>query len=311
MKIKAIALTMLSSIVAISALSLNQVSADDKTLVNDTEISSIISAVEERNAEVSDAEVYSVYSENLNSSENMSVYDLLSIKNYDVEKAYKLYPLENLMITEYKKNTDFKSLIREDGERIMLPADGKLVTLMEKDSAYEVIETTGTDEIFDFITLTEGIKNSIDEEIVNIINTYNSIYYMNVIYVETAENEYAVPYFRDTAQSKEYGDRLIWGTVYSVPEFMDRMDQIYDEEAMFESARDADGNAIYGGVPIKEYKPYVPSVLGVSSGEKPMVSVSEEASNNFAAVIVSIAAASAITFLVAFFILNTKNKKKI
>lgn len=237
------------------------------------------------------------------SNESNGIFDL-TISGYDMDKAYKMYILDSLMITSYKADPDFKSLIT-DSDRIMLPADGKLVMFMKEDSKYKWIGEEYTDDTPDFNTLTQDILNSIDEEIIDVKHTYSFSYYMDIIYIETAENEYAVPYLNEYGIEDEIGDRLVSGTIYTVPEFMDRMDQTYDEEYAINHG-DEDG-----GIPYKEYKPYVQSLNTFSDGSSVSdnESLTNSSSNIFAIIAVITAAAASVTVLTVFIVFNFKKKK--
>lgn len=288
MKFKSIIMTVSMLFISVFSTSVISVSAENTAILDETEISGVVSAIEKENNDVAAVNEYSVFS-----NDSKSQYDL-TIKNFDLEKAYKNYILKTFMITEYKNNPDFKSLITND-ERIQVPAEGKLVSLIEEESGYSILGTTFTDNIFDLKALTDEIVSNLNEEVTEIIYTYSQLYYMDIVYIATAENEYAVPYFVEPPYA-EYGDRLVSGTVYSAAEFMDRMSQTFDEEAM---STDGESN---GGIPVKEYAPYVPSFTKTEiSAEKDF--------HNFAVVAAIIAVVLSAGFLTAFIILNRKKQR--
>ncbi|MCM1225853.1 MAG: hypothetical protein NC320_00305 [Clostridium sp.] len=300
MKIKKIAVSLITVFAAVIMPGFS-VSAEYE--ITDDEEIQIEEAINDNNEAVSGDSGSAFFVNGEKSTGNNSVFDL-TISGYDMDKAYKMYILDNLMITSYKDNPDFKSLIT-DSDRIMLPADGKLVTFMKEDSEYKSIGEKHTDDTPDFNTLTRNILNSIDEEIIDVKHTYSFMYYMDIIYIETAENEYAVPYLNGYGVEEEIGDRLISGTIYTVPEFMDRMDQTYDEEYAINH-----GDEI-GGVPYKEYKPYVQSLNTFSAGSSASdnKSLTDSSSNIFAVIAVITAAAVSVTVLTVFIIFNFKKKK--
>lgn len=116
------------------------------------------------------------------------------ISGYDMSNAYKMYILKSSVITKYKENPDFMSLI--EGElRFMLPADGKLVTFRKEGSSYRELGTQYTTTFFDFKGVTQNAVDNINEEVLTIIHTYSFDYDMDIIYIETAQNEYAIPFF--------------------------------------------------------------------------------------------------------------------
>ena len=287
MKIKSIILSALSAVIFTSNALFVHVSAEDMTILNSNEISDIVSAINTENSNATGTQSYSLNSE--------TGYMDLTITDYDTEMAYKIYILKDLMITEYKNNPNFNDLIDYDNSRIQVPAKGKLVTLMEKDGVYQVIGSKFTDDFLDFKVLKADMISCINEEIVNIVHTYSFLYYMDIIYVKTAENEYVVPYFDDQI-NYGFGDRLISGTVYSVPEFMDRMDQTFDEEYLINHG---DENI---GIPIKNYTPHVPS-FSQNISEK-----NEE--NNLITVALIIGVMAAAAFLTVFLIFNNSKNKK-
>lgn len=300
MKIKKIAVSLITAFIAAVMPGLS-VSAEYK--ITDDEALQIKEAVGYNNDAVSGDSTKAFVLDGEKSNEK-NVFDL-TISGYDMDKAYKMYILDSLMITSYKADPDFKSLIT-DSDRIMLPADGKLVMFMKEDSKYKYIGQEFTDDTPDFNMLTQNILNSIDEEIIDVKHTYSFMYYMDIIYIETAENEYAVPYFKEYGIEEEIGDRLVSGTIYTVSEFMDRMDQTYDEEYAINHG-DEDG-----GVPCKEYKPYVQSLntLSADSSASDNKSLTDSSSNIFAIIAVITAAAASVTVLTVFIVFNLKKKKK-
>ena len=114
MKIKSIILSALSAVIFTSNALFVHVSAEDMTILNSNEISDIVSAINTENSNATGTQSYSLNSE--------TGYMDLTITDYDTEKAYKIYILKDLMITEYKNNPNFNDLIDYDNSRIQVPA---------------------------------------------------------------------------------------------------------------------------------------------------------------------------------------------
>ncbi len=274
------------------------VSAENMTILNDEEIKGVISAIEKENKIVNDVAEFSVKTE----PDGISPIDLV-ITGYNPEKGYKTYALENFIITEYKNKRDFKFLINNECH-IQIPADGKSLTIsLEETGEYIISKTRFSEDKFDFKLITEEVLKNIDEEIVTVINAESFLYNMNIIYVETSENEYAIPYFdeRMNGEYGGYGDRLISGTIYSVAEFMDKMDQIYDEEYLFAHG-DEDG-----GVPLKAYTPYVPSFSENVAAQSKNISV-KDGSDTFKFIVAGVGVGISVVFLATIVILKKKSK---
>ncbi len=294
------------SIFSVLTLSLTSfsVSAENMTILNDEEIKGVISAIEKENALIAQGVEYSIVTDP--DVEDVDINAFLSINGYDIEKAYKTYTIEELIITKYKETSDFKTLVTED-LRFKIPAEGKLAIITNRENeGYKVIGKVHSDDMPDYKSITEEIFKNINEEIITVINAESFLYNMNIIYVETKENEYAAPFF-DELLSDSYGDRLVNGTIYSVAEFMDRMDQIYDEENFAKQAYDENGEPLCGGVPLKAYAPYVPSFSENVAAQSKNISV-KDGSDTFKFIVVGVGVGISVIFLATFIILTKKKK---
>lgn len=180
------------------------------------------------------------YSINSDIKENVE-----GLENYDLSKAYKSYCIEGYMIDTYKENNNFASLITDD-YRIFVPTERQLVTLYPVDGKLKAIGSESIDnpdELIDFNAETERAKEQINEEIIDIIHANSFVYYLDIIYIKTTENEYVVPYFSAPLMLEEMENRIENGKVYKASDFMKAMDNTFDIEAI-----DA---MTMGGVPIK------------------------------------------------------------
>lgn len=310
MKIKTTFLSVLAA-VAVCASPLS-VCAENRSALTPEEEAGVLAVLEKTESNDSAAYVGMIAPENVeNSGSDINASELFRAKNYDVNDAYKRYYLEYFMITEYKDNPDFKALIQEnDNPRVMAPSDDKLFELNKKDDGnYEISTVELLDEdIPRYNAETEDIINSLNEEALNVVHTYSDAYYMDIIYIETAQNEYAVPFFKNVSYL-DPGDRLVSGTLYTVAEFMDRMDQSYTEDKDYQPYN-ANGEAIIGGsdIELKEYTPYVPSAMAAAKkSPQKTAAVSAENSSAFSTVILITAAAIFLSFLTAFVVLSRKN----
>ena len=167
------------------------------------------------------------------------------LENYDLSKAYKSYYIDGYMIDTYKENNNFASLITDD-YRIFVPTERQLVTLYPVDGKLKAIGSESIDnpdELIDFNAETERAKEQINGEIIDIIHANSFVYYLDIIYIKTTENEYVVPYFSAPLMLKEMGNRIDNGKVYKASDFMEAMDNIFDIDVIDPMAM--------GGVPIK------------------------------------------------------------
>lgn len=167
------------------------------------------------------------------------------LENYDLSKAYKSYYIDGYMIDTYKENNNFASLITDD-YRIFVPTERQLVTLYPVDGKLKAIGSESIDnpdELIDFNAETERAKEQINGEIIDIIHANSFVYYLDIIYIKTTENEYVVPYFSAPLMLKEIGNRIDNGKVYKANDFMEAMDNTFDIDVIDPMAM--------GGVPIK------------------------------------------------------------
>lgn len=167
------------------------------------------------------------------------------LENYDLSKAYKSYSIDGYMIDTYKETNNFASLITDD-YRIFVPTQRQLVTLYPVDGKLKAIGSESIDnpdELIDFNAETERAKEQINEEIIDIIHANSFVYYLDIIYIKTTENEYVVPYFSAPLMLEEMGNRIENGKIYKASDFMEAMDNTFDVEAVDPMSM--------GGVPIK------------------------------------------------------------
>ena len=167
------------------------------------------------------------------------------LENYDLSKAYKSYCIDVYMIDTYKENNNFASLITDD-YRIFVPTERLLVTLYPVDGKLKAIGSESIDnpdELIDFNAETERAKEQINGEIIDIIHANSFVYYLDIIYIKTTENEYVVPYFSAPLMLEEIGNRIDNGKVYKANDFMEAMDNTFDIDVI--------DPMTMGGVPIK------------------------------------------------------------
>lgn len=89
----------------------------------------------------------------------------------------------------------------------------------------------------------ERAKEQINGEIIDIIHANSFVYYLDIIYIKTTENEYVVPYFSAPLMLEEIGNRIDNGKVYKANDFMEAMDNTFDIDVI--------DPMTMGGVPIK------------------------------------------------------------
>lgn len=167
------------------------------------------------------------------------------LENYDLSKAYKSFCIDGYMIDAYKENNNFASLITDD-YRIFVPTERQVVTLYPVDGKLKAIGSESIDdpdELIDFNSETERAKEHINEEIIDIIHANSFVYYLDIIYIKTTDNEYVMPYFSAPLMLEEMGNRIENGKIYKASDFMKAMDNTFDIENI--------DPMTMGGVPIK------------------------------------------------------------
>ncbi len=133
-----------------------------------------------------------------------------------------------------------------DDYRIFVPTERQLVTLYPVDGKLKAIGSESIDnpdELIDFNAATERAKEQINGEIIDIIHANSFVYYLDIIYIKTTENEYVVPYFSAPLMLEEIGNRIDNGKVYKANDFMEAMDNTFDIDVI--------DPMTMGGVPIK------------------------------------------------------------
>lgn len=188
----------------------------------------------------------SISSDELDQAESALDYYADNLQDkYDLSKAYKSYCIDGYMIDTYKENNNFASLITDD-YRIFVPTERQLVTLYPVDGKLKAIGSESIDnpdELIDFNAETERAKEQINGEIIDIIHANSFVYYLDIIYIKTTENEYVVPYFSAPLMLEEIGNRIDNGKVYKANDFMEAMDNTFDIDVI--------DPMTMGGVPIK------------------------------------------------------------
>lgn len=240
-------------------------------------------------------------------TEGYTIDNSFNLEGYDLNSAYKAYWVRGLIIEEYKESGKFRDLLSEDF-RICVPGTYNTITLVPNDDG--VLEVAGTALIgdgyteLDWYEETDKIKEQINEEIDEIVFAESAVYHLQMIYVNTNENEYIVPYFMGLRGEidEEISTRLTNGKLYTAEEFVEGMDKIYDLE-------NNDPEAC-GGVP---YKLLETQSTEISSSETTETSVQTESapkeSNAFIYIAIIISAAFVVLAVVEIAVYRKMKKR--
>ncbi len=274
-------------ITAVSILNLNFiVSAESiENDINKTEMNQAEEAIDKFSDEFSNiTETGKIYS--INGEEEM--VRGLNLDGYDLSRAYKSYSIYGLMIDSYKENPSFSSLI-SDKYVVYLPSTYNMIALYpDENNVLEVGSTTSLDERTIYMTEeAEKVLPTIDEEIIEVKYANSYMYYFELIYVKTTENEYVIPYLHKPALFPHPLEGIIEnGKIYDPEFFMRAMDNTYDIEKNNPEAS--------GGVPTRD------EAVAMELNNKLLMEFNaEKNSGNNYLIIFSIAAGALIVVLFA------------
>lgn len=161
------------------------------------------------------------------------------IANYSMSDIKRVFFIDSTMISDYKKNKSFKSII-SDKNKLCIPMETQggeygVINASEenqfKDIAWESLKK-GKGGLFDNNqVISEKIQDyfqKADEQVNEIIFANPVMYHSNLVYISTKKgNEYIIPYF---SAIQEYSFKN--GEIYEADEFIKQLEQTVDEEAM-------------------------------------------------------------------------------
>ncbi len=280
----------LMSAVIMSGFSTYAVAEEIVNDVNSQEISQADSAIEDYGEMGKDIEVYA--------ADDKSAEQIFDVSGYDLDNSYKSYAIKGLMIDDYKETKDFDSLITDD-YRVYVPADNMFITLYPDDETGELEVVCMEEYDKNYVNIPqqgEFFKETLDEEVIEIKYLDAFTYYLEIIYIKTAENKYVVPYFSGMINDGIAG-RIENGKLYMVEEFMQAMDNTFDIENHDPMAN--------GGVPIKPLSNEVVVPNSVKNTE-----TQNSASNNYFLIYTIAAAVLVIGGVSCIYIYEKKHKSK-
>ena len=174
-----------------------------------------------------------------------------SIQSYDLENAFVATPINDyLMITAHKKGKTLENM-SADYCRLIVPivnsqgCQGNITFKCENSHAtylgMGVASGKGRIPGVDMVQINDICLKASKE--VNNINIYvNDMYHLYFAAVDTTEGRYII----STSKMNGVNDNIEAYTLYSEEDFWNKMDTIYDEDAL---ARNGDSDG--GGVPLK------------------------------------------------------------
>ena len=183
------------------------------------------------------------------------------IASYDLEEAKRIYSIDSTMITDYQNMGKLKNMISDESyiDIPMTTVDGESGSIhVESTDGFNLYgwesHVENTNILFESNqTILEKVKNSIidsGETVTEVKFVHAAMYQSNFVYIETTSGkEYIIPYF---SAIEEYPFEN--GQVYECSDFIGKLGQVVDEEAMTEEG-------VFSGVVFKESKTMVPYVI--------------------------------------------------
>ena len=183
------------------------------------------------------------------------------IASYDLEEAKRIYSIDSTMITDYQNMGKLKNMISDESyiDIPMTTVDGESGSIhVESTDGFNLYgwesQVENTNILFESNqTILEKVKNSIidsGETVTEVKFVQAAMYQSNFVYIETTSGkEYIIPYF---SAIEEYPFEN--GQVYECSDFIGKLGQVVDEEAMTEEG-------VFSGVVFKESKTMVPYVI--------------------------------------------------
>ena len=183
------------------------------------------------------------------------------IASYDLEEAKRIYSIDSTMITDYQNMGKLKNMISDESyiDIPMTTVDGESGSIhVESTDGFNLYgwesHVENTNILFESNqTILEKVKNSIidsGETVTEVKFVHAAMYQSNFVYIETTSGkEYIIPYF---SEIEEYPFEN--GQVYECSDFIGKLGQVVDEEAMTEEG-------VFSGVVFKESKTMVPYVI--------------------------------------------------
>lgn len=183
------------------------------------------------------------------------------IASYDLEEAKRIYTIDSTMITDYQNMGKLKNMISDESyiDIPMTTVDGESGSIhVESTDGFNLYgwesQVENTNILFESNqTILEKVKNSIidsGETVTEVKFVHAAMYQSNFVYIETTSGkEYIIPYF---SAIEEYPFEN--GQVYECSDFIGKLGQVVDEEAMTEEG-------VFYGVVFKESKTMVPYVI--------------------------------------------------
>ena len=181
----------------------------------------------------------------------------LGHEQYQYDKAYSVYPLEMYMITEYQKqNKNFDKLI-DDRPEWRVPyktADGKrgVAYLAQVGNSFEMMSETDDEQgketwpeeekIIAVVEKNLGANNKVKE----IKYLCNFLYALEMVYVKCDNDSYIIPYAENLEMlNADAGKvKLENGRCYTVEQFMETMNTLFDESIVMNMKDDEVGGAL-------------------------------------------------------------------
>lgn len=181
----------------------------------------------------------------------------LGYEQYQYDKAYAVYPLEMYMITEYQKqNKNFDKLIADQREwRVPYKtADGKrgVAYLAETGDSFEMMSETDDEQgketwpeeekIISVVEKNLGANNKIKQ----IKYVYNFLYALEMVYIKCDNGNYIIPYAEnlEMINAEAQKIKLENGRCYTVDQFMEIMNTLFDESIVMNMKDDEVGEAL-------------------------------------------------------------------
>lgn len=226
---------MLASLIAVSMSLLTFYIPVTANSVSESEMQQVNKALEQYADFLNESEIY---------GEMPAIEKTRSVSN----NIYKSYIINGFIIDEYNETEGFNALI-SDETKIFAESGNQLVTIVEKNGELEAVGSmikNDNEELINFESEAERIKAQSKEEIFNLKFLKSYVLGLDMIYYQTDNTEFIVPYFDNVSES--VSKTINNGSIYTADEFVGRLNCVLD---LSNYNPNSDGGAPYRDVPLE------------------------------------------------------------
>lgn len=178
-------------------------------------------------------------------TDSVSEDDKSSLGNekYEYDRAYCVQPVEMFMVTEYyKHNKKMDDLIFDDykwhvpyvasngqeGVAVLIEDGNKFEWVSETDNETREVIIPEEEQIISIVKKHLDTKNTIKD----VKYLYHDLYHLNMVYIKCDKESYIIPYaeFPEMINAEAGKVKLKNGQLYSIEDFMETMNTLFDEQ---------------------------------------------------------------------------------